>query len=214
MWSKISGNLIERRIEMQEDSRSTRLFFGVFIFMVLLLIVLRTFVFSSVWVKGSSMNDTLDSGDLLVVNKLAVPKHGDVIVFYAGKIDEDGNINYVLDEKGNKTFYIKRVIADEKDVVYWQDGVVSVKYFGNEEKTTLTENYIRGKTYSMGFVGDNEQGIEVNDGFWFVMGDNRFLSNDSRGTIGQVDKRLLLGVVPQNVIDYKDTFWAYFYRIF
>ncbi len=220
MWYKVRENLIElKTAKARETSRSWDLFFVSFIIILSCLILLRVFVFSSVIVSGTSMNNTLQSGDLLLVNKLYEPKHGDVIVFYAATFDDKGNIHYQLDENGQKTFYIKRIIASEGETVYWENGVVSRGYYdgGNFIKTELDEPYAIGKTYTMPSIFDFEDNIEgtlVPENHFFVLGDNRPVSNDSRGTIGMVDERLILGVVPQFVIDNKETVLRYLFRIF
>ncbi len=220
MWYKVKENLIDLKMrETREASRSWDLFFVSFIIILSCLILLRVFVFSSVIVSGTSMNNTLESGDLLIVNKLSEPKHGDVVVFYAGTFDEKGNIHYQLDENGQKTFYIKRIIACEGETVYWENGVVSRGYFDGDSfiKTELDEPYALGKTYTLHSIFDFQDNIEgtlVPKNHYFVLGDNRPVSNDSRGTIGMVDERLILGVVPQFVIDNKETVLRYLFRIF
>ncbi|MBQ2718174.1 MAG: signal peptidase I [Clostridia bacterium] len=220
MWYKVRENLIDLKLSRErEASRSLDLFFWSFIVILACLVLLRVFVFSSVIVSGTSMCDTLQSGDLLLVNKLYEPKNGDVIVFYAATIDEKGNIHYQLDENGQKTFYIKRIIACEGETVYWENGIVSRGYFDGENfvKTELDEPYAKGKTYTLHSIfdfEDNVEGTKVPENHYFVLGDNRPVSNDSRGTIGMVDERLILGVVPQFVINNKETVIRYLFRIF
>ncbi|MBC8080962.1 MAG: signal peptidase I [Gorillibacterium sp.] len=109
-------------------------------------------------VSGNSMNPTLQSGNILFINKLSlflgVPKYGDVVV-----IDAD-RLGYSL---------VKRVIAVEGDRVAIRDGVTYVN------GSPLLELYTNGKSEDM-----EEKIVGINE--VFVIGDNRNLgeSLDSR----------------------------------
>ena len=81
----------------------------------LLLVFAKFFWFSCVEVDGTSMNATLNHGDYLLVDKLAKPERGDVIVF-------------TLNEK----YYIKRVVGVEGDTVLFWGGRLYVKKAGSE----------------------------------------------------------------------------------
>lgn len=215
MWNKVRDNLIEQR-ESLNDSKGWDLFFYSFIVIFLCFNLLKTFVFCSIIVNGTSMDNTLSNGDLLVVNKLDKVDNGDIIVFHAGTVDKNGNIEYKYDANNQPILYIKRVIACGGEKVFWKDGIVYREYFDGEKyvKVQLDEPYAKGKTYSSIMVQNNAVGTAVPEGYYFVMGDNRLVSNDSRGTIGLVDKRLVMGVVPDTVVQKKDTFLKVFYKIF
>ena len=132
--------------------------------------------FKIVIVSGSSMKNTLIDGDYLLLLGNAFyqdPQYGDIIV--ASK-----------DSYENGTPIVKRVIATEgqKVDIDFLNGIVYV------DDIALDEPYVAS---NMIHEGVNFPLI-VEEGCLFVMGDNRFVSQDSRSpTIGQIDKREILG---------------------
>ena len=133
-----------------------------------------TFGFQVARVDGLSMSPTLEDHDRLIVNKLAYelgdPLPGDIVMLY-----------YPVDP--NKMF-VKRVIAQEHDVVRIVDGRVFVN------DVPLHDEYI-----PEGFRSHDDWGpIAVQQGYYFVMGDHRNNSSDSRHW-GQVPKKYIVGKV-------------------
>ena len=109
-------------------------------------------------VYGSSMAPTLHNGEILVSVKTKDFSSGDIIAFY----------------HGNKLL-IKRYIAGPSDYVNVdEDGNVSVN------GTLLDEPYLAEKAYG---EADIEFPYQVPDQRYFVMGDNRSVSIDSRSSI-------------------------------
>ncbi len=109
-------------------------------------------------VYGSSMAPTLHNGEILISVKTKDFSSGDIIAFY----------------HGNKLL-IKRYIAGSADYVNIdEDGAVSVN------GTLLDEPYLAEKAYG---EADIEFPYQVPDQRYFVMGDNRSVSIDSRSSI-------------------------------
>ncbi|MGN0819219.1 MAG: signal peptidase I [Christensenellaceae bacterium] len=216
MWQNGYDNLIMQREKERNRNKYANIFLCSLAFFLIVLIILKTVVFSSVVVDGSSMENTLFDGDILIVNKLKKPERGDVVIFYIADIDENGNINYRYDANGKKIMYVKRVIGEPQDSVYWIDGNVYVEYSNNEGLVTikLNEPYVKGGTYS-GYRGDKtrDEATVVDENKYFVLGDNREVSVDSR-IIGCVDERLIVGVVDDFVIQHKNNlFWKTIYKM-
>lgn len=156
--------------------------FTLVVLIVVVVIPIRLFVISPFVVDGESMHPTFENLDYLIVDELIydfhAPARGDVIVFrYPG----DPSI-----------FYIKRIIGLPGETVAINHGVVSIT---TPAGTTfaLSEPYIVDEdvTYT--------KTVTLNAGEYFVMGDNRPNSSDSRvwgplpakNIIGRVDLRLL-----------------------
>lgn len=128
-----------------------------------------------VTVVGNSMENTLKDGETVLVNRftynLTDPKAGDVIVFLP-----NGN------EKSH--YYVKRVVAVPGDTVQIRDGVLYVNgEMFDEEDTEAIKN-----------PGVAEEEITVGEGEFFVLGDNRNSSEDSRyANIGNIKKEYIVG---------------------
>ncbi len=133
------------------------------IFAIIIVLPIRMFIASPFIVSGSSMIPTFATGNYLFVDKVSYrfedPARGDIVVF-----------RYPLD---TSKFFIKRVIGLPKETVEIQDGIVSIKNSDSENYTKLIEPYVKYLRYSNFKVtlGNDE---------YFVMGDNRKASSDSR----------------------------------
>ena len=133
-----------------------------------------TFGFQVARVEGQSMAPTLADQDRLIVNKLAYrigePRRGDIVMLY-----------YPLDP--DKSF-VKRVIAEEGDEVRIVDGRVYVN------DVPLADDFVPPEYRDH----DTREPERVKDGFYYVMGDHRNNSSDSRHW-GQVPKKYIIGKV-------------------
>ena len=144
-------------------------------FAVALAILVAVFLFAVryVTVDGTSMTNTLQNKDrLIIVNGYGNYKTGDIVVVRV---------------PGQAEPYIKRVIATEGQTVDidFETGEVSV------DGTVLQEDYINALTTVDGGV---HFPLTVAEGCIFVLGDNRGISKDSRyPDVGQIDKREVLG---------------------
>ena len=165
---------MDKNIERRKSVLSYLHDFVVWLVAILLVFLL---LFRVVIVSGPSMNDTLVDGDyLLLLNNVLYgePKHGDIIVAAKASFKNGEPI-------------IKRVIATEGQWVDidFEKGIVYV------DGTALEEPYTKTPTNMFEGVGFP---LQVDEGYLFVMGDNRNESKDSRSLdIGLIDKREILG---------------------
>lgn len=135
----------------------------------LIAICINTFIFQLVEVKMTSMVPTLMSDEVVFLNKTAYwfskPKSGDIIIF----IRTDDNGEQIADREGKKVNYVKRVIGVPGDVIEIHDG----KVYRNG--TLLDEPYLQ-------VITNGDYYCEVPEGRYYVMGDNRNTSLDSKDT--------------------------------
>ncbi len=146
------------------------------IFAIAIVVIVLTFVFRLVDVEGTSMCDTLQTKDkVIVTNLLYTPRDNDIVVISHGA-------EY-------KKPIIKRVIATEGQTLELDYENEKIIVDGIE----ISEPYIKGTTFS-GNYGNNVIPSVIPEGKIFVMGDNRQVSLDSRSTeIGLIDVKDVIG---------------------
>jgi signal peptidase I len=144
---------------------------------VVIVLPIRLFVAQPFVVDGESMHPTFENTDYLIVDEFTyhfqAPQRGDVIVFrYPGN---------------PKIFYIKRIIGLPGETVHINSGKVTIAK-ANGTTLTLTEPYavVEDATYTMDSTLGSDQ--------YFVMGDNRPESSDSR-VWGSLPKDKIIGRV-------------------
>ena len=166
--------------EKKQDPKKTALsYLHDFVYLVAAVLLVILLLFRIVVVYGPSMRDTLYHGDyLLVLNNVFYtnPQYGDIIVATKDSFENGEPI-------------IKRVIATEGQWVDidFENGIVYV------DGVALDEPYIKTAT-------NLDEGMEfplyVEEGYIFVMGDNRNRSRDSRNPrIGLIERREIIGKV-------------------
>ncbi|HOB20617.1 MAG TPA: signal peptidase I [Candidatus Atribacteria bacterium] len=139
---------------------------------VIAALLIRAFIIETVLVEGSSMRPTLNNNERVILYKtgylLGTPRRGDIIVFRTPK---DQRVNYV-----------KRVIGLPGETVRITDGTVYVN------GVPLTENYILAPP-----MQDYDE-LKIPEGMYFVLGDNRNNSKDSRdGEVGLIPGKNIKG---------------------
>jgi signal peptidase I len=192
-------DFIEKDTEVEEDSVNKKsqpkiimLNFLKFIFelfkLVLIVIVLaaaiRYFLISPYQVDGSSMTPTLTDKDYLLVEKVNFifrnPSRGDIVVF-----------RYPLNTTIN---YVKRIIGVAGDKITIKDGNITVSNSQYPSGVVLQENYLSTSSKTSVMGDSSEKSWVVSEGEFFVLGDNREHSDDSRSW-GIVPKENILGKV-------------------
>ena len=153
-------------------------------------VVIFTFFFRIATIVGPSMQNTLYSGERIIISDLFYkPKYGDIVV-----ISRNTDNSVGPNASGSEPI-IKRVIATEGQYVYI-DFVTGKVFVGPDlsNMKELNEPYTKtatNKKYDVDFP------IYVEEGYVFVLGDNRNDSLDSRaswiGEGGLVDERYILG---------------------
>ncbi|HJT37835.1 MAG TPA: signal peptidase I [Actinomycetota bacterium] len=150
-----------------------------------LALIIKTFLLQAFYIPSESMTPTLQVGDRVLVNKLVYrihpPRRGDIIVFIEQPAPHKsfwGRVRSFLTEglgvtKPLSQDFIKRVIALPGETIKITDGVVTITTPDGKRSFTLDEPYLHPDTSSFGPE-------KVPAGDYFVMGDNRGNSADSR----------------------------------
>jgi len=155
---------------------------------LILALVIRTFVVQAFKIPSGSMLETLQIGDHLLVNKfiygVKMPFSGDIL-YHVDDPQHGDIVVFEFPEDPDKDF-IKRIIGVPGDVIEIKDKAV----YRNGEK--LDEPYVRHADPNIVPRRDNFGPITVPEGKYFVMGDNREESYDSRFW-GYVDREKIKG---------------------
>lgn len=156
---------------------------------IIIVIPMRLWIAQPFIVSGASMADTFHTNEYLIVDQLTYhlenPVRGDVVIF-----------RYPRDPS---KYFIKRIIGIPGDTITIDGNVVTITNEANPNGVVLDEPYVRSmkqNTYLTEILGDGE---------YFVMGDNRDQSSDSRmWGILQEDKivgRAFLRLYPVSEMD-------------
>ena len=140
-----------------------------YVYIVLIVVLIRTFLITPAAVSGSSMESTLNNHDLVIINKLV----------YRIKPIERFDIVVVNNDKDNDRI-IKRVIGLPNETIEYKDNKL----------------YINGKLIEtkLSFEYTDDFKVETKEDEYFVLGDNRDVSKDSR-MLGSFNKKDLVGRV-------------------
>lgn len=123
-----------------------------YIVIVVVVVLIRTFIITPVRVDGDSMKNTLKNGDILLLYKLSSIDRFDIIV---------------LDEEKDNEKIIKRVIGLPGETVAIKKGKI---YINDKE---IDDEYAYGET-------SDYNKVTLRDDEYFILGDNRLISKDSR----------------------------------
>ncbi len=131
---------------------------------ILIVVPVRLFIAQPFIVSGASMADTFQSGDYLIVDQVSYhfsePQRGDVVIF-----------RYPKDPSKH---FIKRIIGIPGDTITILGDTVTISNVNQPEGITISEPYI------LSMSGDTSLTETLGEREYFVMGDNRDHSSDSR----------------------------------
>ena len=140
-----------------------------YIIIIIVVVLIRTFVVTPAMVDGDSMNDTLLDGNLVLINKIGYRINGtkrfDIVV---------------LKNEADNDRIIKRVIGLPNEKIEYKDNKLYIN--GEEVKTNID------------FKDTEDFTAETKDNEYFVLGDNRDVSKDSR-MLGNFNKKDIVGRV-------------------
>jgi len=169
----------------------------IIIISLVIIVPIRYFLIQPFYVRGASMEPNFNERDYLIVDEISYKfnnlKRGDIVVF-----------RY---PRNPKEYFIKRVIGLPGEKVQIKDGKVIIFNKQNEKGIALEEPYLSGDTNT---VSMNEDVIAIADNEYFLLGDNRTQSKDSR-SFGPVNKSYITGRVlfrglPLNKVKFFSTF--------
>jgi len=168
-----------------------------------LALLLKTFLIQAFFIPSESMVPTLDVGDRVLVNKVVFdlrdPRRGEVVVFR----DDDGFagvdtrsipqrvVDFLTSGLGttpNERDFIKRIIGLPGDTIEVREDVVLVNGQPLPEDVASEGGYLASPE-----MGQTFGPFVVPDGSYFVMGDNRVNSADSRSYLGTIPRDDLIG---------------------
>lgn len=169
----------------------------VFFWAVVIILPIRIFLFQPFFVQGASMEPNFKDGDYLIINELGykITDSVDLIgthIFTVGSFREfsRGDVAVFRFPKDPKQFFIKRIIGLPGEKVKVENGKVTIYNKEHPEGFVLDE-----KAYlSTNLLTNNQVVTELSDQEYFVLGDNRTASHDSRAW-GPLPKKFVIGKV-------------------
>ncbi|MCA9365525.1 signal peptidase I [Candidatus Kaiserbacteria bacterium] len=187
--SEESNNTLEEQpLEEKENALIEIVRFS--IIALIIVIPIRMFIAQPFIVSGESMVETFQNGEYLIVDQVSYrfnePKRGDVVIF-----------RYPIDPS---KFFIKRIIGLPGDEIIIKDDTITIYNEKNPDGMVLDEPYITPMTNSP------DEKKELGEREYFVMGDNRNHSSDSRawGVLmeDRIIGRAILRLYPLQTLDY------------
>ncbi|MBI2064206.1 MAG: signal peptidase I [Candidatus Yanofskybacteria bacterium] len=142
-----------------------------------IILPIRYYLVQPFFVKGASMEPNFEDGDYILVDELSFrfreAERGEVIIFRFPQQPSQ--------------FFIKRIVGLPEETVQVKDNEVTVFNEENPEGFVLSETYLAPEQKTLGTMT-----TKLDDNEYFVLGDNRLQSSDSRRW-GPVNRSLIMG---------------------
>ena len=168
----------------------------VFVWALIIIVPIRVFLFQPFFVQGSSMEPNFKDGDYLIINELGYKQtevgFGNFNVFTVKSFKDfkRGDAVVFRYPMQPETFFIKRVIGLPNERVKIENNRITIYNDQNPEGFMLNEGEYLAKTV----ITTETVNMQLKDGEYFVMGDNRTASYDSRKW-GPVPEKDIVGKV-------------------
>ena len=176
---------MENNVEEKKKKTKKELFKEIVPYIIILIIVLlvKTYLIAPIQVNGSSMMTTLHNNDIMILNKIHYRfndiKRFDIVVV-----------------KYNNKYIIKRVIGLPGESIEYKDNKLYIN--GKYYKEEFLDNNTKTKDFNLEeVIGKNE----IPEGHYFVMGDNREDSLDSR-IVGTFTKKQIKGKTKLTILPF------------
>ena len=176
-------------------------------------LVIRSFIFEPVKVDGHSMDDTLSDGEIMLVSKydygsvwLTFPWQDDgekeTATRFAVGTKEPERFDVVICRYPGRgdTNFVKRIVGIPGDELYIEDGYLYVNGEKQPEEYVSDGYRVRGGSNGWSFCSAEEP-YKVPERHYFVMGDHRNNSNDSRAH-GAIEREMIVGHVRRVVFPF------------
>lgn len=161
---------------------------GLIITMVAIVAVFlcRQYLFTFILVKGRSMLDTLHDHDVLFMRRIGIPHRGDIVICH-------------YPNRRRKKFprlrlcFVKRIVALPGETIAFEEGHVLINGAALDEPYLSDNRRLRLLTREPRTLGADE---------YFVMGDNRLASTDSR-SVGPITRGMIKGIVCARIYPFR-----------
>lgn len=146
-----------------------------------IIIPVRYFLIQPFYVQGSSMEPNFKNSEYLIIDEVSYnfnsPRRGDVVVFKYPRNQQE--------------YFIKRIIGLPGEKVKFRDGDIYIYNDIYEHGIKLEEEYLPEETESY-YSKEEEKTIELEEDEYYVLGDNRNSSRDSR-SFGPIKEDMIIG---------------------
>jgi signal peptidase I len=149
---------------------------------LIIIIPIRAYVVQPFYVDGASMEPNFYDGEYLIVDEISYrfkdPQRGDIVIFHP--------------PDNPKVFYIKRIIGMPNEVVDIKDGVIKVYEHDSVDPLIIDETEYLSEEYQL--RPSEKYHVKLGEGEYYLMGDNRRSSLDSR-RLGPIHESYIKGRV-------------------